>query len=411
MSSFSRTIPLIALLLSSLSFPTKALSNKRFKPLKAAVKTGQGIDAAIKLVSTLEQDSSITKPKDRVQLAQYGFELYDTQFKKENELQYLKRNYDTTRYFNAILGMATYAIRCYTLEEQYNNTGKATLHYSPNNHSKLSPIITNLHAAGAFYYKKKNYRQAAHFFSAYLSAYSSPLLTKYGTASPKTPLSSTAYLAANAYAALDSIPQMIHYGRIALTDSIHTLNTYRLWTTALEHHSDTAQYTAVLEEAFAHFPQDQQFFAHLSEVYFARQRHNEVLQIADSLSSLYRALPIYTYVKSVALLRLERYKPCIDYSRQVLDSAKQNDSLYTDAYYNIGYSYCMLADTPAPHATKLSERQAAIKARNQLYANARPYLEEFRRRRPAQRQLWYPLLYNIYYRLNLGRELQALERE
>lgn len=406
----TRTLTLLIGLLATLCVP-QAVANKKFKPLKAAVKTGQGVDAAIKLVATLEKDSTITKPKDQIQLAQYAFELYDVQFKKENELQYLKRSYDTVRYFNAILGMYTSAERCYLLEEGYSREGRASLHYSSGNHGKLLPIITNLNAAGHFYYKKKKWAETTRFFNTYFSAMSSPLFIKYGHFSPKMSLSTTAYLATHAYASIDSLAQMMHYGRIALEDSTHTLSTYRLLASTLQRHKDTARYTTVLEEALLRYPEDHAFFGQLSDVYLAQGYFDKVLHLADTFEVLHPEQTIYTFVKSIALLKLERYTDCINASLQILDSARTADTLYTEAYYNIGYSYSMLAEIQPSNATKLSERQLAIKTRNAYYAQARPYLEEYRRRRPAHYDLWYPLLYNIYFKLNLGRELQTLEQE
>lgn len=410
MATYTRLFAFVSLVLITAIYCTPvAKANKKFRSLKAAIKTGQNLDAAIRLVSELESDSTIVKIQDKVQLAQYGFDLYTKQFERENELNYLKRSYDTVRYFNAIYGMSTYAARCYALETQPDDRGRAKIQHSPTNHSKLSRIATNLSSAAIFHYNKQDHHQAARFFARYFTLNESPLFQAYGKFKYTQPLSSTAYIAAHTYAALDSLSQTLYYGQLALADTTHRIMTYRLLANVLYHATDTTQYINTLQEALTLYPQDTYFFSHLSDAYLAQGHYTQVLQMADSLTMHYPKQSLYLYVKSVALLKLQRYKECITFSEQVLASDSANDSIFVDAYYNIGYSYYMQAESLPNNALRLAERQKNLKARNALYAAARPSLEIYRQRRKEQRELWYPLLYTIYYNLNLGQELQDLE--
>ena len=94
------------------------------------------------------------------------------------------------------------------------------------------------------------------------------------------------------------------------------------------------------------------------------------------------------------------------------------DPTYANAYHNLGICYSDLAQQVSDaSATKdfrskaFKEAQAKMK---EYYKMALPMFEELRRlddgTDPARRIAWTSGLYNCYYILNMGKELEEIEK-
>ena len=89
------------------------------------------------------------------------------------------------------------------------------------------------------------------------------------------------------------------------------------------------------------------------------------------------------------------------------------DPNYAEAYSNLALSYCQQALEFGEKATsdlndpKYQEEQAKIK---QFYENAKPYCEKARQLKPDNKELWLNGLYTIYYKLNMGKEFEEIEK-
>ena len=73
-----------------------------------------------------------------------------------------------------------------------------------------------------------------------------------------------------------------------------------------------------------------------------------------------------------------------------------------EAYFNAGTSYVNLA-------LKLNERKDKKQIR-QLYQKARPYMEQYRKLMPKEKEKWGPALYRIYLNLNMGKQFDEIDQ-
>ncbi|MGO8077971.1 hypothetical protein AB9F41_37020, partial [Rhizobium leguminosarum] len=52
----------------------------------------------------------------------------------------------------------------------------------------------------------------------------------------------------------------------------------------------------------------------------------------------------------------------------------------------------------------------ALQQQKEFYEKARPHLEIYRTKAPQDVQEWQPLLYEVYLKLNLGKEFESISQ-
>ena len=111
---------------------------------------------------------------------------------------------------------------------------------------------------------------------------------------------------------------------------------------------------------------------------------------------------LFLLAKSIVLLNTERYEECIEVSEHMIELC---DSM-PEPYYHI--ATCKL--NQALELEKIHEPRKYRSKLQQLYREARPYMEDYRRMVPGDMQRWGPALYRIYFNLNLGRQFEEIDR-
>ena len=78
------------------------------------------------------------------------------------------------------------------------------------------------------------------------------------------------------------------------------------------------------------------------------------------------------------------------------------DSTFAMPYYNAGLCYLNKAE-PLTRKEK--------KEKKSLLNISRKYLETYRDMKPQEKDKWAPLLYRVYFNLNLGKHFKDMERK
>jgi tetratricopeptide (TPR) repeat protein len=74
--------------------------------------------------------------------------------------------------------------------------------------------------------------------------------------------------------------------------------------------------------------------------------------------------------------------------------------------YNVGYIYYLRAlDAQKNYSRSYRERQ---KDAQEEYNKCLPYIERYHKLMPNDRERWYPILYEVYYNLNMGKKFDSL---
>jgi tetratricopeptide (TPR) repeat protein len=165
---------------------------------------------------------------------------------------------------------------------------------------------------------------------------------------------------------------------------------------------NTDQYIKTLSKGFNKYPNHSYFFPRLNDYYISKGMPQKALEMsnkaleADSLSIL------FLYAKSTLLLNLGRYDESINVSDKIISL---NDTL-PEPYYNAGMAWMN-------KVYQLEDEKNNVEYKNKLhniYRKAMPYIERYRVLSPKDKDNWAPILYKIYFNLNMGKKFDEIDK-
>lgn len=379
-------------------FAVDAPAQKAFRKIRQALKSAQ-YDEAIKQVDQCAQDSTLNSiPK----LYNYAVDAYRGISDVENEKIYLKQAYDTARFFNSVKSMFDYALKCDKKEIE-----KGRFRFRNRNRELLLSHYPNLRIAGRYYYRKHDYTTALPYLEMYVKAASSPLLagTDWARLDPWMPY--IGYLSLKSCYRVKRYDDVLRYAELALQDSLHRGSTLYYMALTSRIKGNDGDYERFLRAGLTLAPGSPFFFTNLTDFYLKEGKTDVALALTDSMLRTKPDSPLYLYGKSLALMSAEHYAESIEAAKQALEF----DEDLAEAYYVVGVCYYNLAVRMVrpDHVDMELYRKTHAQIRD-YYAKARPYLETFRRLAPDESARWAPLLYRIYFSLNMGEQFEEIEQ-
>ena len=379
-------------------FAVDAPAQKAFRKIRQALKSAQ-YDEAIKQVDQCAQDSTLNSiPK----LYNYAVDAYRGINDVENEKSYLKQAYDTARFFNSVKSMFDYALKCDEKEIE-----KGRFRFRNRNRELLLSHYPNLRIAGRYYYRKHDYTTALPYLEMYVKAASSPLLagTDWARLDPWMPY--IGYLSLKSCYRVKRYDDVLRYAELALQDSLHRGSTLYYMALTSRIKGNDGDYERFLRAGLTLAPGSPFFFTNLTDFYLKEGKTDVALALTDSMLRTKPDSPLYLYGKSLALMSAEHYAESIEAAKQALEF----DEDLAEAYYVVGVCYYNLAVRMVrpDHVDMELYRKTHAQIRD-YYAKARPYLETFRRLAPDESARWAPLLYRIYFSLNMGEQFEEIEQ-
>ncbi len=379
-------------------------AQKKYKPIKTYLKNKNGGEA-LKAVEELRKDSVLCEDP---QLYDFGKQAQILINNVENEKAYLKQQYDTARFFNSVLGICDYILLCDAKEQHQLATKGKKMRYIRENQDLLHRYFNNLNAGARFFYTRKKYAEAMPLLKRCVEV---PLLPVWGGDKAVTRDSlylynayfylRSAYLSGN-YKEVDTFKDLL------LADTTHLRErTLMYLSLSAQASGDSVAYARYLEEGLKSYPRKSFFFTRWADYWAGRGNFKLVLLGADSLLRVDNGNVMLWEGKSLALLNMERYDEAIAASKHCLSL----DSSAIEPNYYIGAAYCNLAANVVMPSDGQSKAYKQARARClDYYRLAQPYVERYRALRPEEKQRWAPLLYRIYFSLNLGRQFEEIDR-
>ncbi len=404
-------LPLAALLFSV--SPMQAGEVKKqlksaIKEAKAAIKSRNNLESAEKALLRMAADSAVEADK-KAQCFYLAGLLNQRINDAENEKLYLKKSYDTVRFFSSIYRMYERFAQCDSVESMPDEKGRVKFKYRKKAHEILTPYRPNLLNGGKFYMHKRNYEQAYDYCDLYIRSAAFPMFEKDGLAQADSMMLRAAYWATLSGYNLKSAERTLAHVDLALKreGGRHSLQEYKARAYAMQ--GDTARWLDALKEGLVKYPEHAYYFASLMDYCNLTRRYEDGLKFADTMIVYNRQNPLFWFAKSVVLMNMQRYEDCI----AACDSVINLDSTYVDAYYNKGISYCNLAVMRAERLrAKLTKKQYAkeLLAVTRLYHEALEPMEMVRRLAPEDKRRWAAPLYRIYLKLNMGKEFEEMDK-
>lgn len=349
------------------------------------------------------------------QLRSLAVEAENELVKAENKKIYLKSSPDTASYFNHVLQLHQQALICDSLDRLPNEKGRVRPRHTSLLAERTSALRNNLRSGGKYFYKHGKYADALPYFDIYLRTLHHPMrAAEPRSLRPTVPpldadsvqIATLAALSANA---AKNYPAVVRYAPLARRDTTKRAALLEIEAKAYAQLGDTARYIAALDSGITSYPRVSFFYSTLIRHCNDAGLYHRSLQVVDyalTADTLNRTL---WFLKGHICLFLHQADEAIDAYRHAV-SLQPNDA---ESYASMGAIYLTRAHNYYA-ATPLkigSPDYAANRARlNGFYRQAQHNYEKAQQYAADKPELWLEPLREIYYKLNLGKQLKALEK-
>lgn len=341
-----------------------------------------------------------------------GF-IEDQQFNTERAKQILGQQPNEPVMYEALYGILPYFQKAYELDQLPNEKGKVKPKYTKDIKSILSANHVYLFNGGAYYFDKQEYKKAYDFFNQYVEISELPMFAGTQTAEKdSTFMTVQFYAAAAASLAKDS--------RLAIAALERAKNTpyrqYDVYQYLCYEYGEarTAQDSVMLEKTFEEgmqvFPDSAFFLNNLINTYIYSNRNEKALEMLNvAILKNPNDANLYNVMGRVYETGLKDYAN----AEKNFQIALEKDPNLTDALSNIGRIYYNQGVNKLSEANMINDSkkyQEELGMAKDLFKKALPYYKKAHEAEPEKMDNMIALR-GIYYNLNMGPELEAIEAE
>ena len=341
-----------------------------------------------------------------------GF-IEDQQFNAERAKQILGQQPNEPVMYEALYGILPYFQKAYELDQLPNEKGKVKPKYTKDIKSILSANHVYLFNGGAYYFDKQEYKKAYDFFNQYVEISELPMFAGTQTAEKdSTFMTVQFYAAAAASLAKDS--------RLAIAALERAKNTpyrqYDVYQYLCYEYGEarTAQASDMLEKTFEEgmqvFPDSAFFLNNLINTYIYSNRNEKALEMLNvAIQKNPNDANLYNVMGRVYETGLKDYAN----AEKNFQIALEKDPNLTDALSNIGRIYYNQGVNKLSEANMINDSkkyQEELGMAKDLFKKALPYYKKAHEAEPEKMDNMIALR-GIYYNLNMGPELEAIEAE
>mgnify|MGYP003179195487 FL=1 len=341
-----------------------------------------------------------------------GF-IEDQQFNAERAKQILGQQPNEPVMYEALYGILPYFQKAYELDQLPNEKGKVKPKYTKDIKSILSANHVYLFNGGAYYFDKQEYKKAYDFFNQYVEISELPMFAGTQTAEKdSTFMTVQFYAAAAASLAKDS--------RLAIAALERAKNTpyrqYDVYQYLCYEYGEarTAQDSVMLEKTFEEgmqvFPDSAFFLNNLINTYIYSNRNEKALEMLNvAIQKNPNDANLYNVMGRVYETGLKDYAN----AEKNFQIALEKDPNLTDALSNIGRIYYNQGVNKLSEANMINDSkkyQEELSMAKNLFKKALPYYKKAHEAEPEKMDNMIALR-GIYYNLNMGPELEAIEAE
>lgn len=341
-----------------------------------------------------------------------GF-IEDQQFNAERAKQILGQQPNEPVMYEALYGILPYFQKAYELDQLPNEKGKVKPKYTKDIKSILSANHVYLFNGGAYYFDKQEYKKAYDFFNQYVEISELPMFVGTQTAEKdSTFMTVQFYAAAAASLAKDS--------RLAIAALERAKNTpyrqYDVYQYLCYEYGEarTAQDSVMLEKTFEEgmqvFPDSAFFLNNLINTYIYSNRNEKALKMLNvAIQKNPNDANLYNVMGRVYETGLKDYAN----AEKNFQIALEKDPNLTDALSNIGRIYYNQGVNKLSEANMINDSkkyQEELSMAKDLFKKALPYYKKAHEAEPEKMDNMIALR-GIYYNLNMGPELEAIEAE
>lgn len=382
---------------------------------KKAVKEAQSIakgdkadftEARALIKGALEDPES----KDDAQTWYVAGFIEDQQFSAERTKQILGQQPNEPVMYDALGAILPYFKKAYELDQLPNEKGKIKPKYSKDIKSILGADHVYYFNAGAYYFDLKDYKKSYDFFNQYIEITELPMFAGTQTAEKDSTFMAVQFYAAVAATQLGDSPTAIAALERAKSIDFRLNEVYQSLAYEYLQVKDTVNFEKTLEEGLAKFPNEEYYLMNLINNYIYSGRNEKALEYLNTAiakdpnnSQLYHVSGIVyeTGMKDYAKAE-EAFKKALEINPEAVESLSGLGRIYYNQAVNKQGEANMINDSK-----KYQEELAVAK---DLFKKALPYYQKAHELKPDDNDSKIALR-GIYYNLNMGPELEAIEAE
>ena len=382
---------------------------------KKAVKEAQGIakgdkadftEARALIKGALENPET----KDDAQAWYVAGFIEDQQFSAERTKQILGQQPNEPVMYEALGAILPYFKKAYELDQLPNEKGKIKPKYSKDIKSILGADHVYYFNGGAYYFDQKDYKKAYDFFNQYLEISELPMFEGTQTAEKDSTFMTVQFYAAVAATQLQDSPIAIKALERAKSSDFRLNDVYQYLSYEYKQAGDSVNYVKTLEEGYAKFPNEEFFLMSLIDAYIQSSQNEKAISYLNTAiaqkpsdSQLYHALGIVyeTGIKDYAKAE-ETFKKALEVNPESVESMSALGRIYYNQAVNKQGEANMINDS--------KKYQEELTIAKDLFKQALPYFQKAHEMKPSESE-YMVALRGIYYNLNMGPELEAIEAE
>ena len=388
----------LALLFLIILTPCCYAQKKEISQAQTIVKSGKNLAQAEQQMRKLLKDSINQK---NIKVWVILTEAVRGQYLAGNERMYLRQQQDTAALFKLALKMFGDYQSLDSVDALPDKKGRVHLKYRYSNSAFLNIYRPNLYNGGVYFLRKQNYKEAFSMIDAFLDCQRQPLFENYHYERDTLNRTAAFWTVLCGYQTGDH-EMALKYKDLALQDTLHLESCFQYLAEIYKQQGDKPNYEWSLVKGFECNPSSSYFFPRLIDYYNTSNQTERAMTIVNDALQTNDSSELFLFAKSNLLLNQGDYDECIAICDTLIT---RNDSL-ADAYYNAGVAY-------VNKAFLLEKGKVDIKQRReirQLYQKALPYMERYRALAPQEKDKWAAALYNIYLKLNMGKQFEEIDQ-
>lgn len=312
---------------------------------------------------------------------------------------YLQDKPDTVKYFNFVFDTVNDGLKCDSLGYKPNAKGKIENKFHKDLVQIFSINQSKLPAASKFFFQKENYSRAYEFADLYIGMCDS-VNEEVSTVATVAVLS--------AYQNRD-FQKAVKHNAAALYESNRHEQILEVVCNCYAELKDTLNLEKLLEEGVGKYPKNKFYYASLASLYNSQHKYNKALDVVNEVLKADCCNRDLWFIKGTEEMHLgDRDNALSSFMKAV--ELKEDDA---ESYYNIGNIYLHRAhilyekqknEKGKELRTSKNDMNKALHAAKDAFEAARKYAEK-------DTILWLGGLKEVYYKLNMGKELMALEKK
>ena len=388
----------LALLFLIILTPCCYAQKKEISQAQTIVKSGKNLAQAEQQMRKLLKDSINQK---NIKVWVILTEAVRGQYLAGNERMYLRQQQDTAALFKLALKMFGDYQSLDSVDALPDKKGRVHLKYRNSNSAFLNIYRPNLYNGGVYFLRKQNYKEAFSMIDAFLDCQRQPLFENYHYERDTLNRTAAFWTVLCGYQTGDH-EMALKYKDLALQDTLHLESCFQYLAEIYKQQGDKPNYEWSLVKGFECNPSSSYFFPRLIDYYNTSNQTERAMTIVNDALQTNDSSELFLFAKSNLLLNQGDYDECI----AICDTLSARNDTLADAYYNAGVAYVNKAFLLEKGKVDMKQRKEI----RQLYQKALPYMERYRALVPQEKDKWAAALYNIYLKLNMGKQFEEIDQ-